>query len=77
MLKKKIKTPAEKTKETNDYATDKEKKKEKRPKGNGLRDPSRPKNDISWGGDHAERKNRTWARGASPSTGYLESYGRS
>ena len=59
--KKKFKTPAEKTKETNDYATDKEEKKGKGPKGNGLRDPSRPKNDISLG-DTTWEENRTWAR---------------
>jgi len=55
MLQKKIKTPAEKTKETNDYATDKEKKRKKDQKETGLGIHRGPKT-ISAGGRPCGKK---------------------
>ena len=49
MLQKKIKTPAEKTKETNDYATDKEEKKEKDQKEMDFGIHRGPKTISAWG----------------------------
>ena len=63
MLQKKIKTPAEKTKETNDYATDKEKKRKKDQKETGLGIHRGPKT-ISAGGETMRKEKIARGRGA-------------